>query len=143
VAPVRVLLADDQRVVREGLGTLLGLLDGIELVATAADGEEAIALAAEHDFETFARGELEDRRRGGLPPIGRMARIVVRDIDHVQCVRRAHELADALRGLAGATARVRGPAPCPIARIAGRHRQQVEILSASCVSPRSLATQPT
>ena len=52
---IRVLLADDQRVVREGLGTLLGLLDGIELVATAADGEEAVALAdhalvvGEHD----------------------------------------------------------------------------------------------
>ena len=37
--PVRVLLADDQRVVREGLATLLGLLPGIELVGTAADGE--------------------------------------------------------------------------------------------------------
>jgi DNA-binding NarL/FixJ family response regulator len=48
-AGIRVLLADDQRVVREGLGTLLGLLDGIELVGTAADGEEALALAAEHN----------------------------------------------------------------------------------------------
>ncbi len=37
-APVRVLLADDQRLVRESLATLLGLLDGIELVATASDG---------------------------------------------------------------------------------------------------------
>ena len=46
---IRVLLADDQRLVREGLATLLGLLDGIELVGTAADGEEALALAAEHD----------------------------------------------------------------------------------------------
>jgi DNA-binding NarL/FixJ family response regulator len=45
--PIRVLLADDQRVVREGLGTLLGLLAGVEVVGTAADGEEAIALAAE------------------------------------------------------------------------------------------------
>jgi DNA-binding NarL/FixJ family response regulator len=45
---IRVMLADDQRVVREGLGTLLGLLDGIELVATAADGEEAVALAERH-----------------------------------------------------------------------------------------------
>jgi DNA-binding NarL/FixJ family response regulator len=44
----RVLVADDQRVVREGLATLLGLLPGIEVVATAADGEEALALAAEH-----------------------------------------------------------------------------------------------
>ena len=47
-APVRVLLADDQRLVRESLGTLLGLLDGIELVASAADGEEALALADLH-----------------------------------------------------------------------------------------------
>ena len=42
---VRVLLADDQRLVRESLGTMLGLLDGIELVGSAADGAEAVALA--------------------------------------------------------------------------------------------------
>jgi DNA-binding NarL/FixJ family response regulator len=46
--PVRVLLADDQRLVRESLGTLLGLLPGIDLVASASDGEEALALADEH-----------------------------------------------------------------------------------------------
>lgn len=45
---VRVLLADDQRTVRESLATLLGLLGGIELVASAADGEEALELAAIH-----------------------------------------------------------------------------------------------
>ncbi|HEV2372073.1 MAG TPA: response regulator transcription factor [Streptosporangiaceae bacterium] len=43
---IRVLVADDQRVVREGLGTLLGLLPGVEVVGTAADGDEALALAA-------------------------------------------------------------------------------------------------
>ncbi|HEY3758138.1 MAG TPA: response regulator transcription factor [Solirubrobacteraceae bacterium] len=47
-APVRVVLADDQRLVRESVGTLLGLLDGIELLATADDGEQAIALCAQH-----------------------------------------------------------------------------------------------
>jgi DNA-binding NarL/FixJ family response regulator len=45
---VRVVLADDQRLVRESLATLLGLLDGIELLATASDGEEALGLTAEH-----------------------------------------------------------------------------------------------
>jgi DNA-binding NarL/FixJ family response regulator len=39
-----VVLADDQRVVREGLATLLGLLPEIEVLGTASDGEEAIAL---------------------------------------------------------------------------------------------------
>nr|WP_285487190.1 response regulator transcription factor [Amycolatopsis taiwanensis] len=45
---LRVVLADDQAVVREGLVTLLGLLPGIEVAGAAADGEEAIALVAEH-----------------------------------------------------------------------------------------------
>ncbi len=45
---VRVLVADDQKVVREGIVMLLGLLPGIEVVGAAADGEEAVALAAEH-----------------------------------------------------------------------------------------------
>jgi DNA-binding NarL/FixJ family response regulator len=39
-----VVLADDQRVIREGLATLLGLLPDIEVLGTASDGEEAIAL---------------------------------------------------------------------------------------------------
>jgi DNA-binding NarL/FixJ family response regulator len=39
-----VVLADDQRVVREGLASLLGLLPDIEVLGTASDGEEAIAL---------------------------------------------------------------------------------------------------
>jgi DNA-binding NarL/FixJ family response regulator len=38
-------VADDQRVVREGLATLLGLLTGVEVVGTAADGDQALALA--------------------------------------------------------------------------------------------------
>ncbi|MEZ0089634.1 response regulator [Streptacidiphilus sp. EB129] len=43
---VRVLVVDDQTVVREGIVMLLGLLPGIEVVGAAADGEEAVELAA-------------------------------------------------------------------------------------------------
>lgn len=46
---VRVLIADDQRVVRDGLETLLGLLPGIAVVGTAADGADALAKTAELD----------------------------------------------------------------------------------------------
>ncbi|WP_236004184.1 response regulator [Nonomuraea antri] len=44
---VRVLVVDDQTVVREGLVLLLGLLPGVQVVGTARDGEEAIAKVAE------------------------------------------------------------------------------------------------
>ena len=42
---IRVLIADDQPVVRDGLAMLLGLLDDVEIVATAADGIEAVERA--------------------------------------------------------------------------------------------------
>ncbi len=45
---LRVVLADDQAVVREGLVTLLGLLPGVEVVGAAADGLAALDLVAEH-----------------------------------------------------------------------------------------------
>jgi DNA-binding NarL/FixJ family response regulator len=46
-SPLRVVLADDQTVVREGIVTLLGLLPGIEVVGAAADGIEALRLVGE------------------------------------------------------------------------------------------------
>ncbi|MDX3525498.1 response regulator transcription factor [Streptomyces sp. ID05-39B] len=42
--PARVVVADDQTVVREGIVMLLGLLPGIEVVGAAGDGDEAVRL---------------------------------------------------------------------------------------------------
>ena len=42
---VRVLIADDQSIVRAGLATILGSQPDIEVVGQAADGREAVALA--------------------------------------------------------------------------------------------------
>jgi DNA-binding NarL/FixJ family response regulator len=45
VAPLRVLIADDQDIVRAGLRMILDAQPGIEVVGEAGDGREAIALA--------------------------------------------------------------------------------------------------
>jgi DNA-binding NarL/FixJ family response regulator len=46
--PLRIIVADDQASVREGLVLLLGGLPDIEVVASAADGQRALELVAEH-----------------------------------------------------------------------------------------------
>jgi DNA-binding NarL/FixJ family response regulator/anti-sigma regulatory factor (Ser/Thr protein kinase) len=45
--PIRVLLADDHKIVRQGLVGILQIEPDIEVVGEAADGEEAVALARE------------------------------------------------------------------------------------------------
>ena len=45
---IRVLIADDHAVVRQGLRTYLELQDDIEVVAEAADGETAVREAERH-----------------------------------------------------------------------------------------------
>jgi DNA-binding NarL/FixJ family response regulator len=46
--PIRVMVVDDQALVREGLMTLLEAAPEIKPVAAAGDGEEAVALCARH-----------------------------------------------------------------------------------------------
>ncbi|GAA1917024.1 response regulator transcription factor [Streptantibioticus ferralitis] len=45
---IRVLLAEDQSMVREALATLLGLEEDIDVVAQVARGDEVVAAAREH-----------------------------------------------------------------------------------------------
>ena len=45
---IRVLLADDQALIRSGIRALLDAEDDIEVVAEAADGQQAVTLAVEH-----------------------------------------------------------------------------------------------
>jgi len=44
---IRVLIADDHAIVREGLRTILGFQEGVEVVGEASDGQEAVDLAQE------------------------------------------------------------------------------------------------
>ena len=48
MATIRVILADDHTLLRAGIRALLEELPGVEVVAEAADGLEALALASAH-----------------------------------------------------------------------------------------------
>ncbi|HLK74655.1 MAG TPA: response regulator transcription factor [Streptosporangiaceae bacterium] len=70
--PLRIVIADDQASVREGLVLLLGGLPGIDVVGAAADGEQALALVAEHEPDAI----LLDLHMPVLDGIGATRRLV-------------------------------------------------------------------
>ena len=70
--PLRVVIADDQASVREGLVLLLGGLPGIDVVGAAADGEQALALVAEQQPDAI----LLDLHMPVLDGIGATRRLV-------------------------------------------------------------------
>jgi two-component system, NarL family, response regulator LiaR len=71
---IRVLIADDHAVVREGLRGFLALQDDVEVVGEAADGEEAVA-AAEQLTPDVALVDLVMPRADGLEAIGRIREV--------------------------------------------------------------------
>lgn len=69
---VRVVIADDQTVVREGLRSMLGLFDSLDVVGVASSAEDALALVAEQTPDVL----LTDLRMpgiGGIEGIRRLA----------------------------------------------------------------------
>jgi len=69
--PIRVLIADDQRVVRDGLAMLVGLIDGVEIAGTASNSEEAVRLAMTHRPDVI----LMDLRMPGMDGITATAQL--------------------------------------------------------------------
>jgi NarL family two-component system response regulator LiaR len=68
---IRLLIADDHAVVRQGLRTFLELQEGIEVVAEAEDGEEAVT-AAEQTKPDVVLLDLVMPRLGGVEAIHRI-----------------------------------------------------------------------
>ncbi|MBB6430700.1 replication restart helicase PriA [Algisphaera agarilytica] len=105
---------------------------GSVIVQSFNPDDPAIQLAAQHDYVTFATQELKTRTETGLPPVGRMARIVLRDTADLANKKRAHQLAQVLHQAndqLNLGVRLRGPSVCPIARLADHHRQHIELIA--------------
>ena len=72
-----------------------------------------------------------------------MARVIIRDEDQGEALASGREIVEALReaqSSLGAPARIRGPFPCALSRVAGQHRIAVELLAPSAGVIQQLLT---
>ena len=87
-------------------------------------------MAADHDYVSFAKREIEIREEVGHPPVRRMVRVVVRNKDHGKGEGHAKELFEHLYRCnqeLGTGVDLLGPVPCSISRIAEFYRFEIEL----------------
>jgi primosomal protein N' (replication factor Y) len=102
---------------------------GKVLVQTCCPEVPAIACATRHDYEGFVADELPRREQLGLPPFGRLARIMARGRNETAVYHYMEDLASALRAAAPASICLLGPAPAPVLKIRNLYRFHLRMLA--------------
>lgn len=106
---------------------------GQVIVQTFSPEHPAIIAASHHDFDGFAQGEMIQRKKFDYPPLGSVARIIIRGPQEDTTEAFAERMKDSLesaREKLGAEVRILGPAPPPIAKLRGKFRFHILLQSA-------------
>jgi primosomal protein N' (replication factor Y) len=98
---------------------------GIAIVQTYAPTHPAIALAAAHDFDTFATLELAQRAELRYPPFAELVYIGVIGRDHAAVLAAATRYAELLARMISGD--VLGPAPYPVLRVNDEWRYRIAV----------------
>ena len=108
---------------------------GRVLVQTYSPEHPAIFCAAKHDYEGFVADELPQREACGLPPFGRLVRLIARGPEELPVRNYLEGLAAALRAAAPAGVHLLGPAPAPVLKIRNLYRYHLRLRA---VAPKPL-----
>ncbi len=100
---------------------------GRVLVQTFCPEASPIAHASKHDYGRFVADEMPERERAGLPPFGRVVRILARGSDEAGVSKFLDEVADLLQQHAPPEVRIFGPAPAPVLKIRNRYRYHLQL----------------
>ena len=101
--------------------------EGEVIIQTYRPDDSSIQTAAVHDYESFYRSEMENRRELNYPPLRQLINLVVSSETEEEASRRARAVADALQRSVTEELQILGPAPAPLARLRGRHRWHVVV----------------
>ena len=103
-----------------------GASPGKVIVQTYTPDHYVIAAAAQQEYSSMFRREIESRRQLGNPPFNQMVHIIYQDVNNAMCQRQAVTAARGLRRKVDAQGltdvEVIGPAPGIPSRLRGRHR---------------------
>ncbi|MCO8125278.1 primosomal protein N' [Stieleria sp. TO1_6] len=102
-----------------------GQRGGRVIVQTYSPEHMAIQAASRHDYLQFAKAEILNRRKFNYPPLGSVARIIIRGAVEEVTEATANLLQQRLesaRERLGAEVRLLGPAPPPIPKLRGKYR---------------------
>lgn len=115
---------------------------GRVVVQTTTPALPALRHALRHDYQSFAEEELPARKRAGLPPFRRLARIVLAHARE-ETVRREAEalyghIREAINQLSLPGADVIGPTPCMLSRLRGKYRYDLLLRATDAMVLRQL-----
>ncbi len=85
----------------------------------------SITYAATHDYDGFAKKELEYRKQLNYPPFGKLARIIFRSFQESKAREKSSLVAGRLKEIVkgnGSHLQILGPSPAPVTRINNRFR---------------------
>jgi primosomal protein N' (replication factor Y) len=100
---------------------------GRVLVQTYSPDVPAIRYASKHDYLGFVVDELLEREKCGVPPFGRIVRLIARGPDQSAVRRHLDDVAAALRDAAPASVRLLGPAAAPVEKIKNLWRFHLQL----------------
>ncbi|MDR4497840.1 MAG: primosomal protein N' [Candidatus Scalindua sp.] len=107
-----------------------GSQEGLVIIQTFNPEHYSIIFAASHDYDGFAKKELEYRKQLYYPPYGRLARIVLRGKREEDVKERSIELAEKLKDtikLYKNTVEILGPSPAPVTRVKDNYRWHIVV----------------
>jgi primosomal protein N' (replication factor Y) len=116
---------------RTGRGERVGKV----LVQTFSPDVAAIAHARTHDYQGFVAGELVDRQKLGLPPFGRLVRLIARGEDPVAVKAYLDSLHQALTEARPSVVAITAVVPAPVEKIRNLYRFHLRM---RCPSPKPL-----
>jgi len=114
-------------------------LGGLVIVQTFKPEHYSIQMAARHDYDGFARTEMQMRRDLGYPPYSRLVRFIAEGKRDEDLRAKCGQIRAALKAASLRTRmRVVGPASAPIARIGGKSRRHLLAMTPTSADMRRM-----